>query len=237
MLLSEASLSELQRHYDQILGLTPHVTRLLADLDLAQELRERYASARFARIEDVVPSQSLSVVATTLASILEPVIEEVTARHEAGPDGTLSYGSRFRRLDPACLGNPATREKLELLLDRLGLVAFGSALGLKLTPLIRRIVGDVSYRRAYLYVYEEGDYISAHDDHHVGNRIDVQFPLTVSGVGGIRVLSDGLLRMHYDVPGTMNILGPSMWHDVPPLLRTAATMPRRVNLGLRFTPD
>jgi hypothetical protein len=238
MALSETGLDDLQQHYDELLHLTPHATRLLAAPGLTDPLCQRYAATRFARVEDVLPAVPLTGVSMSLAAILEPLFEEVTTRHEVKPDGTLSYGSRFRRIDPACLGNPDTRAKLERLFDRLGLDTFGAALGHKLTPLIRHIVGDVRYSRTYLYLYEEADYIGAHDDHHVGNRIDVQFPVTVGGVGGIRVLSDGLFRIQYDNAGSMNILGPSMWHDVPPLLRAApATPPRRVNLGLRFTPD
>jgi hypothetical protein len=125
-----------------------------------------------------------------------------------------------------------------VVLDRVGFTAFGAGLGKARTPLIRRVVGDVTYRRAYLYLYREGDYIGAHDDHHVGNRIDVQFAVTLDGAGGIRVLSDGFFRMHYDVAGSMNILGPTMWHDVPQPLRVSPTAtPRRLTIGLRFTPD
>ena len=66
----------------------------------------------------------------------------------------------------------------------------------------------------------------------------MQFPITCGSVGGVRVLSDGFLRMHYDAAGSMNILGPGVWHDVPPLLRGESGVdPYRVNIGFRFTPD
>src|SRR5262249_18724187 len=143
-----------------------------------------------------------------------------------------------RRVDPHCTRHPETREKLSLLLNSLGLTEFTSFLGGKLTPLIRYIAGPVNFRRGYFYLYDEGDYISVHDDHHVGARVDVQFPVSFGTSGGIRVLSEGFLRMHYDSAGSMNVLGPRIWHDVPPLLRgVSGNDPRRVNIGLRFTPD
>ena len=71
----------------------------------------------------------------------------------------------------------------------------------------------------------------------MGRRVDVQFPVTMGGSGGLRVLRDGLFEMHYDAAGTANILGPAMWHEVPPLMRSGAVEPFRLNLGLRFTPD
>ena len=43
--------------------------------------------------------------------------------------------------------------------------------------------------------------------------------------------------LHYDDPGAMSVLGPRVWHDVPPLMRVdAATAPVRVTLTLRFAP-
>jgi hypothetical protein len=35
----------------------------------------------------------------------------------------------------------------------------------------------------------------------------------------------------------MNVLGPRVWHDVPPLLRASnGADPQRLNIGLRFIP-
>jgi hypothetical protein len=141
-------------------------------------------------------------------------------------------------VDPHTNHDHAIREKLAVLLDQLGFAQFGALLAARLTPLIRKIVGQVSYRRVYFYFYKEGDYITAHDDHQVGARVDVQFPLTLRSSGGIRLLKGGFLEMQYDRAGSMNLLGPSIWHDVPPLMRSATGEdPLRINLGFRFTPD
>ena len=236
MALAEA-IERLERSYQAVLRLTPGTNAMLADLETAGRLRERYAATRFARLDDVLPGAALTGLAATLHDILRPLAEVVVFRHQPATQDTLSFGGRFHRVDAACAPGPDSRAKLEQLLDILGLTAFSVELGAKLTPLVRAIVGDVRYRRSYLYFYEDGDYIGAHDDSHVGHRVDVQFPITIDGVGGIRVLSDGLFRMHYDMPGAMNILGPSMWHDVPPVLALSGAPPRRVNLGFRFTPE
>ncbi len=218
--------------------LTPAAEALLADPDLAEPMRQHYASTRFLHLEGVLNPEPLKAAAAGFSAMLAPLAQEVIMRHQPGPDGKLSDGSRFRRVDPAFGPDPALREKLGTVLERVGFLRFGAALGARLSPLIRRITGPVTYRRPYLYLYEEGDYISAHDDSHVGDRVDVQFPVTLAGAGGIRVLKDGLFEMVYDRTGSMNILGPAMWHDVPPLMRTDnGTAPRRVNIGLRFTPD
>ena len=154
-------------------------------------------------------------------------------QQEPTPHGRLSDGARFRRVDPYCAPQP---EKLTRLLAALGLTDFGFRLASKLTPLIRHIAGPVTFRRLYFYLYKEEDYLSVHDDRHVGARVDVQFPVTLGTIAGVRVLSDGLLRVHYDSPGSMNVLGPCVWHDVPPLLRGVSGIePQRLNIGLRFT--
>jgi hypothetical protein len=232
------SVEKLSEYYEAVLALTVHGRALISDLRFADSVREQYRKARFARLEQVVDGEPLTALATILGRALEPVAEMVQIRHEQRPDGTLSDGLRFRRVDTACVHHAASRKKLQRLLEALGFASFSEALGRRLSPLIRHIVGAVSYRRSYLYIYAESDYISPHDDSHVGERIDVQFPVTVAGVGGVRVLNDGFFEMHYDCPGSINILGPAMWHEVPPLLRSdTGVEPRRYNLGLRFTPD
>jgi hypothetical protein len=169
---------------------------------------------------------------------LRLVGEHVALRQELDAAGRLSDGARFRRIDPVFLGHPDLSAKMSALLQQLGVVDFASSLARKLTPLICLIAGAVRFDRPYFYLYGEGDYISAHDDNHVGERVDVQFPVTTGSVGGVRVLADGFLRMHYDTTGSMNVLGPCMWHDVPPLLRIDTSVdPQRTVFGLRFLQD
>ena len=206
---------------------------------LAQQAQAMYRAQGFAAVPDVLQPAAWQSLAEDLWPTLRQVSEAVTLLQEEQDPTELSDGASFRRVDPYCLRNPGTRQMLEQLLDRLGLTAMATHVARQVTPLVREIAGPVSYRRFYFYLYEEDDYISTHNDHQVGNRVDVQFPVSLATCGGLRVLSNGLLRMHYDVPGAMNVLGPRVWHEVPPLLRgpeqTAA--PRRFNMGFRFLPE
>jgi hypothetical protein len=238
MQITNATLGGVDGRYGHILELTPQANQLLARLELAKQLRNEYATAGFVKVDSVLPSDALTAVVTNLLPILSSIAEDVIMLHTPSPEHTLSDGFRFLRVDPYCISHPAVREKMTQVLSKLGLLEFGSLLASKLTPLIRYIVGPVSFRRIYFYVYTEGDYISVHDDHHIGKRVDVQFPITLGTVAGLRVLSDGYLRMHYDSAGSMNVLGPCIWHDVPPILRGASGVdPHRFNMGFRFTPD
>jgi hypothetical protein len=231
--ITHTALARLGDRYDQILELTPEADHLLGRLELARQIHSNYASTGFVKVDKVLPEEALIALVIDLLPILSPIAQEVILRQEPTPQGTLSDGARFRRVDPYCAQQP---EKLTQLLASLGLNEFGSLLASKLTPLIRYIAGPVTFRRLYFYLYKEGDYLSVHDDRHVGARVDVQFPVTLGTTGGMRVLSDGLLRIHYDSAGSMNVLGPCVWHDVPPLLRGLSGIePQRVNVGLRFT--
>lgn len=236
--ITNEALAGLDTRYTEILNLTAEANRLLGQLEFAAPARDEYRTVGFVKVANVLPADALTALAIDLLPILSPISEEVCMFHSITAQHTLSDGARFRRVDPHCARHPDTREKLSRLLTALGLIEFASFLGEKLTPLIRYIAGPVNFQRAYFYLYSEGDYISVHDDHHVGARVDVQFPVSLGTVGGIRVLSEGFLRMHYDSAGSMNVLGPCIWHDVPPLLRgVSGGDPRRVNIGLRFTPD
>lgn len=228
-------LAVLDAHYAELLQLTPAARELLDHVELVQPIQTRFENAGFVKIDGVLPVAPLVALVTVLLPIMTAIAEPVTFRHEPTRDRALSEGGRFWRIDPYCA---ASVDKLTRLLGMLGLVEFGALLASRLTPLICQIAGPVTFQRTYFYLYNEGDYLSAHDDHHVGTRVDVQFPITLGSVGGVRVLSDGLLRMHYDNAGSMNVLGPGVWHDVPPLLRGESGVdPHRVNIGFRFTTD
>src|SRR5258708_7213531 len=216
-MLTGVSLEGIDQRYSEILNLTSHANKLLAELDNAADARKEYESTGFVKVRDIVPPDALAGLATDLLPTLAAVSEKVEMLQEPGSQNTLSDGARFRRVDPYCIHNPDTRQKLVLLLERLGLVDFSSSLALKLTPLIEYICGRVSYKRTYFYIYGEEDYISVHNDHHVGSRVDVQFPIALGTVAGVRVLSGGSLRMQYDAVRSMNVLGPCVWHDVPPV--------------------
>ena len=237
MRIEASSLGALADCYGQVLELTPRACELLADPAGADDLQKEYAAAGFLKIANILPAEALTRLVTTVLPVLSVIAEEVTLRQEPGADHKLSDGARFRRVDPYCVRHPASREKMSTLLRELGLTELGALLAERLTPLVHHVAGRVSFERTYFYVYEEGDYISVHDDRHVGGRVDVQFPVTLGTVAGVRVLSEGLLRMHYDATGSMNVLGPNVWHDVPPILRlTPEVAPRRFNMGFRFMP-
>jgi hypothetical protein len=229
-------LESLDRHYAQVLKLDPGAEEMLVNLERADAARECYLTESFVTVPNILPANTWVSLADDIWSILWIISEEIRMIQEPQSLLILSDGARFRRVDPKCL-QPVTREKTTVLLSKLGILEFGSMLAMKITPLIRHIVGPVEYERIYFYLYTEGDYITPHTDHHVGMRIDVQFPISLGTVGGLRVLRKGFLEMHYDEPGAMNILGSNVWHDVPPLLQTHPTIePRRLNMGLRFNP-
>jgi hypothetical protein len=236
--VTAATLDTVDARYAEVLALTPHGRHLVATPGLAQPLQEEYRAARFVTVEDVLPAEPFAALVTGLLPMLTSVAEQVVMRHAPNPDHTLSDGFRFARVDPDRTSHPATRAKLREFLRRLGLLEFASQLASQLTPLIRFIAGPVSFRRVYFYVYREGDYISVHDDHQVGDRVDVQFPVSLGTNAGLRVLEGGYLGMHYDGCGSMNVLGPCVWHDVPPILRdSSGAEPVRFNMGFRFTPE
>lgn len=238
MEIKTAVLDDIEGQYARILALTPRATDLLADPGRADAAREEYAATGFATVRDVLPPDAWIGLVTNMLPILSAIAEEVTMLQVPTSAETLSDGARFRRVDPHCIRHPEIREKMLTLLGKLGFVELGSLLASKLTPLIHRIAGPVSFRRTYFYIYDEGDYISAHNDHHVGDRVDVQFPVSLGTPGGLRILSAGFLEMRYDSAGAMNVLGPRVWHDVPPVLRVRPDVaPRRFNMGFRFTAE
>jgi hypothetical protein len=230
-------LDKLSARYAELLVLTPHGRRITAATEQAQPLRDIYQATGFVTVPDVLPAKKFMAVVTVLLPILAPLAERVAMQHAPHPDHTLSDGFCFLRVDPGGPGVPGVRASARELLRRLGVTEFASSLASRLTPLIRFIAGPVDFRRVYFYLYREGDYISAHDDHQVGERVDVQFPVSIGANAGVRVLKDGYLRMRYDRCGSMNVLGPCVWHDVPPILRgLSAAEPVRFNMGFRFTP-
>jgi hypothetical protein len=230
--VSAERLGRLEDHFRQIL--TSMRDPLAAFVDGTLPADGHYASTGFVKVHGVLPAESFTALVDDLLPVLGAVAEPVLLRHQPTLHGGLSDGACFARIDPGCSSESGM---LSRLFDMLGLHAFGALLAARVSPLVRHLAGDVNYKRLYCYVYREGDYVSVHDDHHVGDRVDVQFAHSEGSHGGLRVLTDGLLQMQYDRPGSMNVLGPRVWHDVPPLLRASDGVdPQRLNLGLRFIP-
>ncbi len=104
-----------------------------------------------------------------------------------------------------------------------------------MTPVLQRITGVTRFVGCKIFAYDEGDYLSIHNDAQLGDRVNMLLPVTFDATACIRVLYDERLRVYYDLPGCINILGPSVWHDVPPLLRRDAdTTPLRMNFVIRY---
>jgi hypothetical protein len=234
---SSLTLSELSRRFDAVIALTDRGEKLLTETGRDPTMRDDFARIGFVQVQNIVQAEALTALVDALLPILDPIAADVAMLHsEVSPD-TLTHGHRFRRVDPHDVRLDEVRQELLQLFDRIGLTEFGLRLGSKLTPLIRYIVGPVRYQRLGFNVYVEGDYISAHNDHHMGDRVNVQFPVTLGAAGGIRVLCEGLFKVYYDRPGAMNVLGPRVWHDVPPLLQMSGVSPVRLTLSMRFGPD
>jgi hypothetical protein len=227
-------LDALDDWYAALLPLTPHVDDLVAGATAMEDARRRYETDGYVRLPGIVPEEAIEGLAQDLWPILSPLAFDLVKRHETGPTG-LSAGHRLRRVDPRSLDPEGPREMLAAVLEALGLVEFFRLLAERLAPLLRLVIDGAAYERVFFNLYDEGDYITAHDDAHMGDRIDVNFSVTLDGVGGLRVLHDGLLRMHYDGAGAMSILGPRVWHEVPPLMRTTPdTPPRRLTVTMRY---
>jgi hypothetical protein len=105
----------------------------------------------------------------------------------------------------------------------------------QIEPLINSIVGSCSFSCSSIFLYTEHDYLGLHNDASLGDRVNALLPLSLNTVGGIRVLYKERLKTYYDLPGGLNVLGPRVWHDVPPILRFHADAdPARMNLTMRY---
>ncbi|MDI6103343.1 hypothetical protein QLQ12_32515 [Actinoplanes sp. NEAU-A12] len=213
--------------------------RLLRDRPAQADLsglRADYERSGFVQVAGMLAAEPLAELADHLLALLSPLAMRVEMRHEVDEAGArLTHGHRFARFDPDSLADPRLRGQMSQLLDRLGVTEFGRLLADRLTPVVGAVAGPVHYRRIFFNLYAEGDYIGPHDDRHMGDRLTVYFPVPRAAPGALRVLRDGHLQLRYDAVGTLNILGPRIWHDVPPLVRDrSGEPPRRLNLVLRY---
>ncbi|WP_214411209.1 phytanoyl-CoA dioxygenase family protein [Sphaerisporangium fuscum] len=228
-------LDALDDRYCEVLALTPHAEAIIRSPGPAHEAGDRFLRAGFVRIPGVVSPAALEALAGELWPILSPLAFAVRVPHTTGPAGTLLGGGRLRRVDTGSLERDGQGDALASVLRAVGLVEFGRLLADRLAPILRHVIGPAVYERMFFNLYDEGDYISPHDDAHMGDRIDVTFPVTLDGVGGLRVLSGGYLETHYDGEGAMSVLGPRVWHEVPPLLRVSPERPpRRLTITMRY---
>lgn len=198
--------------------------------------RRQYRLHRFVHVDDVISEVAFRPCLEMLAGVLRAIASPVVMTHVVMPDGRLGDGHRFSRVDSRSVSDPDVSRRLDLLLDRIGLHAFGAALAEKLDPLLTCIVGPFRYERVFASIFEEEDYISVHDDLHMGDRVDAHFSASFHATTGLRVLGpDDLFRTYLDKAGAMNVLGPRVWHEVPPVMRADPSQaPLRVTLTLRL---
>jgi hypothetical protein len=222
--------------------LTDRALKLLGEVDANHDLKEQYQSIGILQIDNFADPLRLLALGETLRtelssfyisqnSVMLPHIVKLTK-------GTsMLTGHKFSRVDPGFphLG-PEEQQGLAEKFTKLGLVEIGTQIGQAIEPFLSYLLErKLSYQRIYCFVYREGDYVGPHDDAHVGNRVDVQFPIPFATISGFRALKDGVWKLYYDTPGCVRILGPKVWHEVLPVLRINEQQePLRILLGFRF---
>ncbi|MFE1557784.1 StsF protein [Streptomyces sp. NPDC058734] len=205
------------------------------DIDV-DALRAHYASYRCAQIPQVVDATALKAAALSAYRQLgdEPLVD---AQEHSSDGGGLGYGFRFQRLD-AKSDSPAHSARVTAVFRDHGLLDWAEHAARQLLPVVDTITGrSLRYERVFLLAYREGDYIGPHGAEQDTDldRFNLQFPLCYDTVGTMRVLREGYLEPMYDREGDARLLGPRMWHEVPPLLRLPEGRdPLRLVVSLRL---
>jgi hypothetical protein len=197
-----------------------------------EEARQRWTRYRVTEVPDAMDAEWLRREATMLWPALRPVSELVVVEPKIA-DGVLVAGMRYRRVDP---GRPQVPERVKARMldvyERLRLQEWGAELSARVEPILSAILETpVRYDRVYFLLYEPEDYIHPHNDAQTGQRVNVQFPVTVGGTSGLRVL-DQAWHVCRDRPGLLRILGPEVWHEVLPIVGGPDAW--RLNISLRY---
>ncbi|GAA2455127.1 MULTISPECIES: StsF protein [Streptomyces] len=187
------------------------------DLDA---LRAHYGAHRCAQIPQVADVTALKAAALSAYRQLgdEPLVD---CQEHTTDGGGLGYGFRFQRID-AKSDSPAHSARVTTVLRDHGLLDWAEHAARQLLPVVDTITGRrLRYERVFLLAYREGDYIGPHgaEEDTDLDRFNLQFPLCYDTVGAMRILRRGYLEPMYDREGDARLLGPRMWHEVPPLLR------------------
>ncbi|MEX2981311.1 StsF protein [Streptomyces sp. C36] len=207
----------------------------IADADV-ESLRAHYAAHRCAQIPRIADVGELRTATRSAYEQLhdEPVLD---AQEHTADNDTLGYGFRLLRID-AKSDSPAHAERVTTVFREHGLLDWAEHTADELIPLVNEITGrELRYERVFLLAYREGDYIGPHGAEHDTdlNRFNLQFPLCYDTVGSMRILRRGYLEPMYDRDGDARLLGPRMWHEVPPLLRLpGGPDPLRLVVSLRL---
>ncbi|GHF52170.1 hypothetical protein GCM10010218_36980 [Streptomyces mashuensis] len=199
-------------------------------------LRAHYAAHRCAQIPRVAEVAELRSVALSLYEKLNDLPLEDAQEHSDEGDG-LGYGFRFQRIDTKA-DTPEHAERVTTAFREHGLTDWSERMAAELIPVVDRITGrSMRYERVFLLAYREGDYIGPHGAEQDTDldRFNLQFPLCYDAVGAMRILRRGYLEPLYDRDGDARLLGPRMWHEVPPLLRLpGGADPLRLVVSLRL---
>lgn len=199
-------------------------------------LRSHYAGYHCAQIAGLCDVTQLRMAAREAYERLreEPVRD---AQEHEDQAGRLGYGFRLSRLDPKS-PSPSHTARVESVFAEVGLTEWADRMARAAVPFVSTIVGTpLAYERLFLLSYGEGDYIGPHgaEEDSQDNRFNLQFPLCFDAVGCMRVLKNGYLELMYDRDGDARLLGPNMWHEVPPLLRLRdGAEPLRLVVSLRL---
>jgi len=210
------------------------ITRVSAqDIEIYSKI---FQDIGFAQIPSIIDVDALAVVYRYIFDIASKHFVEFERPERPDLDRQLA-GFRLKRayLEPSseCHISGINDQSWKSLRDQLKQTAI--QLTEILQPIINDIAGCYAYQSASIFLYTEGYYAGLHNDAGMGNRLNVQLPLSINTVGGIRILDNERLRMFYDMPGCLNILGPRIWHDIPPILRMPnGDKPLRMNMTLRY---
>lgn len=213
----------------------------LEDPKKSDEIRDEYARMGVVQVDDFADGGTLSELGTKILGILGPYRQQAIKKHvilEQGPHHGLATGFSFNFIDPGRVQEPTERAALQKRFTELGIWEMGERLGRQLTPWVVHVIGrPMIFKKIYCFVYEEGDYISPHNDSQTGDRVNVQFPIPIATTTAFRALEEsGRFRLYYDNLGCVRILGPKVWHEVLPVLRQAqAEDPCRLLLSLRYS--
>ncbi len=200
--------------------------------EAVEAARQRWIRYRFTEVADAIDVAWLQRQAESLWPALRPVSEPVVVEPRIA-DGAFVAGMRYRRVDPGRPKMPApVKTVMDDVYERLKLHEWGAELSARVEPIVSAIIeAPVRYDRVYFLLYEADDYINPHNDAQTGQRVNVQFPVTIGGTSGLRVL-DWAWHTYRDTPGLLRILGPEVWHEVLPIV--GGPDAHRLNISLRY---
>lgn len=210
-------------------------------LPLKEELNDlavQFARTGFVEVRDVLPRRYLPNLVADHVAGLRSCASRLDAPTRTGPSGRPILGTRMGRIDPEIADRTDSARGLAQaeILEQAGLRAFGVQAAGAVSSFLEQVTGRPrTFDRVVVLVYEPFDAIPLHNDADVGDRYNVQFPIPILCLGGIRIFDVDRMRTFPDRAGDMRVLGPAVWHDVPPVWpKDASGRSVRINISLRF---